>query len=186
MRLHEGPEYLKSSLREASETIRKEMVKYLHKEGQRVMDEAKQYPRRSKMKQKKTTRKLIADSDAMCDFHRAQAEPVLDRATHTLPGGATRSRVLPFGLVPTVGIRRITQRFALGAIKHGENNWKSSIQKREDAKVFVQEAWNHAMEHMLKLSEGSDLSDDHIGAIGWFSTVCAEVERVHGCRIEEL
>lgn len=100
----------------------------------------------------------------------------VDNATkHVVAGGSTRSEQAPaYHLIPTVGIRRIAYRFGMGAERHGEGNWKKSIHAGEsEARAFCQEAYNHMIEHAMKMANrhrDSD-SDDDLGAIGW--AVCA-------------
>lgn len=98
-----------------------------------------------------------------------------------LLGGSTRSEIAPaFDLIPPEGIRRIAQRFNKGALKHGENNWKLSLQNETNARAFCFEAFNHMMEHSLKMVNGEDPEDDHLGAIGWAVTVLAYAEKKYG------
>jgi hypothetical protein len=106
---------------------------------------------------------------------------------HTLPGGATRSEQAPsYHLIPAAGLHRIAVRYALGAETHGEGNWLLSVSTREDARVFVREAYNHAFKHLIRMNDGIDPEDDHLGAIGWYVCAVAEVERRFGCRWREL
>lgn len=98
-----------------------------------------------------------------------------------LPGGTTRSEAAPrYDLVPSTGPRRIAKRFNLGAEKHGENNWKLSIQKEADAFIFCREAYNHMVEHQAKMIAMEEPDEDHLGAIGWAVTVIMHVEWLYG------
>ena len=101
---------------------------------------------------------------------------------YQLKGGATRSEQAPrYDLVPSTGLRRIAQRFALGAEKHGEGNWKLSVQTEEEAYSFCREAYNHMIEHANKMISGVDIEcDDHLGAIGWAVMVFAYCEDRYG------
>ena len=104
-----------------------------------------------------------------------------------LPGGATRSEEAPrYDLVPREGIRRIALRYALGAKKHGEGNWKLSVQNEENAREFCIAAYNHMLEHAQKMANGEDPEDDHLGAIGWAVTVLAHCEEKFGKRWTQL
>lgn len=100
---------------------------------------------------------------------------------HVSPGGGTRSEQAPaYHLVPRAGIRRTALRFALGARYHGPENWKKSCESEEDALEWCQEAFNHLIEHAMKMSNGVDLSDDHLGAIGWAQSVLCYCEEKFG------
>lgn len=109
------------------------------------------------------------------------------RTKHQLRGGTTRSeKAPPYHLVPAVGPRRIAHRFGLGADTHGENNWKKSIHDSEEsAAAFCKEAYNHMIEHAMKMNrpfmdtEAGNLDDD-LGAIGWAVCVLCYAEEVWG------
>jgi dATP/dGTP diphosphohydrolase, N-terminal len=76
--------------------------------------------------------------------------------------GATRSEEKPrYDLIPDVAIRRLAERFALGARVHGENNWKGGGQK------FVQQCKNHLAAHLWDYFQNGNHSDDNLGAILW-------------------
>lgn len=99
------------------------------------------------------------------------------KSLHTVQGGGTRSeKAPPFHLVPREGFRRTAQRFGLGAEHHGPWNWMQSIQTEEDAYAWCVEAYNHMMEHALKMVSGDCPDDDHLGAIGWAQSVLAHCE----------
>ena len=100
---------------------------------------------------------------------------------HSLPGGATRSEKAPdHSMVPGALSRRVALRFELGATTHGRDNWKKSLTNEYDARDFCQEAMNHLHEHLLKYQDGTDPSDDHLGAIGWGIAVIAYTEEKFG------
>jgi hypothetical protein len=106
---------------------------------------------------------------------------------HQIPGGATRSEKAPdYDIVPMDGFKRTAQRFGYGAKTHGRDNWKLSLDTREHAQAFCREAYNHGMEHMLRMGSGYAPEDDHIGAIGFMVTVLAYAENKFGCRWTEL
>lgn len=97
---------------------------------------------------------------------------------YKLSGGATRSEKAPrYDLVPREGIRRIANRFELGAEKHGAGNWMLSLQNETDARQFCIEAYNHLLEHAQKMAGGENPEDDHLGAIGWAVTVLSFCEK---------
>jgi hypothetical protein len=110
-------------------------------------------------------------------------EPV---TKYVLPSGTTRSTKAPsFHLIPRVGLVRIADRFQLGLEKHGEGNWERSLLRREDAKAFAVEAYNHLIDHALKMADG-DNDGDHVGAIGWAVCALAKVEATFGVPWQEL
>lgn len=112
---------------------------------------------------------------------------VEEGALYELPGGATRSEKAPaYDMIPPEGLRRIARRFALGAEKHGAHNWKRSLETEADAAAFCREAYNHMLEHALKLASGECPEDDHLGAIGWAVVALAHVERKFMKRWTEL
>jgi hypothetical protein len=88
--------------------------------------------------------------------------------------------------VPAAAQRRGALRWALGAEKHGANNWKRSLDTEEHAAEFCREAFNHMIEHALKMVAGSHPDDDHIGAIRWATDVLAHVEALFGKKWTEL
>lgn len=113
---------------------------------------------------------------------------------HTVAGGGTRSeKAPPFHLVPRELFRRVAARFGLGADKHGAWNWLKSCSTEADAYIWCAEAYNHMVEHALKLAvndselavgtfSAEDETDDHLGAIGWTVAVIAYCEARFGKR----
>jgi hypothetical protein len=99
---------------------------------------------------------------------------------HVLPGGATRSEKAPeYHLVLFYGLRRTARRYGLGAEKHGEWNWIQSVLLSEEAAAaFCDEAFNHLMEHLHKMTAGLDPMDDHLGAVGWAQSALCYAEYV--------
>lgn len=96
---------------------------------------------------------------------------------HELPGGATRSEQKPgYHLIPMEGLVRTAKRFDLGAEKHGPFNWMRSTHKEGDAYAFCASAYNHMMDHALRMRQGVDNDDDHLGAIGWAVMALSYVE----------
>ena len=95
----------------------------------------------------------------------------------TLSGGGTRSAgAAPLHLVPREGFIRTAQRFGLGAEKHGAENWRRSIRNEEDALAWARMAYDHMMEHALRMATGDFPDDDHLGAIGWAQSVLCHIE----------
>lgn len=100
---------------------------------------------------------------------------------HVLPGGGTRSEEAPpYHLVPHAGAKRTAKRFGLGAEKHGAWNWIESVQTEEDAAAWANEAYNHMLEHAMKMAQEEDTEDDHLGAIGWAQSVLCYIEEKFG------
>lgn len=85
----------------------------------------------------------------------------MEQDKQTFAGGATRSHLAPaFHLIPFAGLRRIAQRWRLGEIQHGRDNWKKAD------RAFVEDIPNHMVEHLWKWMQG-DRSEDHLAAVGW-------------------
>jgi hypothetical protein len=100
---------------------------------------------------------------------------------YKLEGGTTRSEKAPaYHLVPPAGFRRTALRFGLGAEIHGAYNWMKSLSDETTARAFCEEAYNHMLEHALKMAACVDQGDDHLGAIGWAQAALAHVEEVFG------
>lgn len=71
-----------------------------------------------------------------------------------------------YALVPLVGLQRIARRYMLGDVRYGRDNWKRGGDQ------FLYDSVNHAIEHLHKYAAG-DVSEDHLGAVGWFVTMAA-------------
>lgn len=78
--------------------------------------------------------------------------------------GATMSAVKErFDLICPTGLRRLAERYALGAKKHGDYNWC----KAGDDPEFQRARLNHLVKHVaLYLLEGNS-KDDNLAAIAW-------------------
>ncbi len=79
----------------------------------------------------------------------------------TFETGAVRSADadgVRFDLITPIGLRKIAERYALGAKKYGDNNWLKGI----PASDLV----NHGLRH-LNLWLAGDKSDDHIAGVLW-------------------
>lgn len=84
---------------------------------------------------------------------------------------ATRSDTLArYDLIPPQGYHKTALRFGLGAVKHGDENWKGGGVK------FIRATIGHLQWHISKLILGHDISDDHLGAIGWAQAALAWFE----------
>lgn len=96
--------------------------------------------------------------------------------TTEFAGGTKRVKCsVPYQLIPPAGIRRTAQRFQLGAVNYGEDNWKNSLDTIDHARVFLKDVYNHMFEHMLRLNDPND-KDDNLSAIGWAVMVIAFAE----------
>lgn len=84
-------------------------------------------------------------------------------------GGSTRSAKLErYDLIPPEIDRALALRFGLGAIKHGDDNWKSG------GVGFIRSCLNHLRGHYVSLlTNGPDHDDDDVGAMIWNAGVLA-------------
>jgi hypothetical protein len=85
-------------------------------------------------------------------------------------GGGTRSVMEErFDLIPPEAMKALAARFALGAEKHGEGNWKHGD------KQFVKALWNHLQGHIAdELSwEREEETIANAGAIMWAGAAIA-------------
>jgi hypothetical protein len=84
-------------------------------------------------------------------------------------GGATRSAKLErYDLIPPEAEQCEAKRFGIGAIAHGENNWKNG------GAEFIAQVINHMRAHLNSLQINGPLhTDDDIGAIRWGTAALA-------------
>ena len=85
-------------------------------------------------------------------------------------GGATRSKSMyAYHLIPPCAIKAMSDRWTLGAVKHGEGNWKhGGVQ-------FIKQCINHLYNHLNKeleidfdiTIEREPTQDSNLGAILW-------------------
>lgn len=115
------------------------------------------------------------NEDKMRAFMRG--EPARDVAKEgedtkqTLAGGATRTKSdVRFDLIPPEAVLRLARRFAQGAAKHGENNWRKGNWE------FVVSCFAHLEHHLNKLKQNGNAGDDNLGAILWNATALAWYE----------
>lgn len=87
----------------------------------------------------------------------------------TFEGGSTRSSKLErYDLIPVEAEECEARRYGLGAIKHGENNWKNG------GADFILSCLNHLRAHYASLvKNGPWNDDDDIGAMLWNAGVLA-------------
>jgi hypothetical protein len=82
--------------------------------------------------------------------------------------GASSSVVPRFNLIPLSSLLRLTKRYELGSVKHGDFNWKKGLRNRD----YTIDRANHVIHHALKLIakiQGfiPDDGDDDAAAIAW-------------------
>ena len=112
---------------------------------------------------------------------------------HISTSGARSSHQSPaYADIPSAFVRRLAERFQLGAVSHGRGNWLRcyqsglepmsegdndhlKFQTRYDID-FLRERYNHAVDHLLRLKDEGTGKDDHIGAVAWFLAFAAEAE----------
>lgn len=94
--------------------------------------------------------------------------------------GARSSEHQPrFDLIPANGLRRLARRFELGAVKHGEDNWRKGLGDRD----WLLERINHAHNHLHRLAASIkgpifDVTDDDAAAVAWCGVVLCESPRL--------
>jgi hypothetical protein len=64
-----------------------------------------------------------------------------------------------YDLIPKAAIDALSQRLALGAKSHGENNWRAGGVEFRKATI------NHLMKHLLNYIEHGNADDDNTSAI---------------------
>ena len=75
--------------------------------------------------------------------------------------GAVRSRdadSVRYDLITPIGLRRLAETYAEGALKYGENNWLAGIPSSD--------LFNHAVRHLYLWLAG-DTSEDHLAHAAW-------------------
>ncbi len=63
-----------------------------------------------------------------------------------------------YDLITPIGLRRLAERYALGAKNHGDRNWEAGFPKGV--------VMNHLLRH-IELYRAGDRSDDHLAAAAW-------------------
>jgi len=113
----------------------------------------------------------------------AAAEDLILEDTKLFSSGATSSgAVPPFHLIPFEGLVCEAQRFGLGLLKHGRDNYMKAV--REQDIEWMQDRINHGIVHMLKWLleiEGyvPRSGDDHAGAVKWLGSIMKLYEKEH-------
>lgn len=97
------------------------------------------------------------------------------------PSGAKRSeKIKPrYDLIPSAPLRRLAERYALGADKYGEWNWQRGLSDPQ----FLKDGFNHIIDHLQKAKDSfllglqNSLDDDLAGAAwGCFMLMQAQEE----------
>ncbi len=76
----------------------------------------------------------------------------------TYETGATRSadaEGVRYDLVPPEGVEAVARAMHVGAVTHGDNNWKKGLRNS----ILV----NHAMRHIVEYMKEGNTKEDHIG-----------------------
>ena len=76
----------------------------------------------------------------------------------TYETGATRSSDadgVRYDLVPAEGVEAVAKAMYVGAVTHGDNNWKKGLRNS----ILV----NHAMRHIIEYMKEGNTSEDHVG-----------------------
>mgnify|MGYP001421509379 FL=1 len=76
----------------------------------------------------------------------------------TYETGATRSadaEGVRYDLVPPEGVEAVARAMHVGAVTHGDNNWKKGLRNS----ILV----NHAMRHIVEYMKEGNTAEDHIG-----------------------
>lgn len=88
-------------------------------------------------------------------------------------GGALTTPVLPYHLIPTIGLQRLVERFQLGQERKGKKAWNacSDNQSVLKNKEFALDRIDHVIAHALllrdEISSGIPHKDSNAGAIAW-------------------
>ena len=99
--------------------------------------------------------------------------------------GARSSAAPRYDLVPRVLLDAVERRFALGAKKYGDNQWRAGLHDPE----FLRERANHALTHLLNYiygtDNGEDSPEDNLAAVGWAVAVLLEAARLRSYGVNE-
>lgn len=89
-------------------------------------------------------------------------------------GAKRSSKALRFDLIPAEGLRRLAQRYTMGAEKYGEWNWQKGLQDPE----YIAQFKAHLFAHVVDYLEHACAEDDNLAAIAWGAFALMECERV--------
>jgi hypothetical protein len=95
-----------------------------------------------------------------------------DEEEHVFKTGASRSKLYArYDLISPIGLRRLAERYALGAEKRGDHNWRKGM----PMSAIIQHMLHHLTLFQL---EGGSVSDDHAAAVAWGAIALAENEEL--------
>jgi len=98
---------------------------------------------------------------------------ILDDDRVTFSSGATSSQQeLRHDLVPICAVRRLAQRYTMGAAKHGDYNYRTGL----GDEAFVRDRMNHITEHWQKFLLYGSAVDDNLAAVMWGISILMEME----------
>lgn len=87
-------------------------------------------------------------------------------------GAMRSSRVPRFDLIPREGLRRLAERYTVGAVRYGDNNWKNGANDAE----YIAQAKAHLIQHVWDYLETGNATDDNLAAIAWGAFALMEFE----------
>lgn len=85
-------------------------------------------------------------------------DPQVDKVTYSTGAVREAAPVPRYDLIPTCVLRRLAERYRLGALKYSPHNWKKGLPWSD--------TYNRVVEHLQKWLEGNT-SDDHLAAVVW-------------------
>lgn len=118
------------------------------------------------------------------DQNQTNSERLADAGFVSTSGARSSHQSPSYIDIPTAFLRRLAERFRLGAISHGRGNWLRCYRSTtENGQLitrydidFLRERYNHAVDHLMRLKDEGTGEDDHIGAVAWFLAFAAEAE----------
>lgn len=88
--------------------------------------------------------------------------------------GAKRgANALRFDLIPTGPLRRLAERYTMGAEKYGEWNWQKGLRDPQ----YIAQFKAHMFAHLVNYLERGCSDDDNLAAIAWGAFALMECER---------
>lgn len=82
-------------------------------------------------------------------------------------------------LIPLIAMELIAERFAYGAKRHGERNYRKGVQDP----AFVRDRINHLIEHTMKYAETRSRED--LSAIGCNFAILADLGAFEGSQVQQ-
>lgn len=89
-------------------------------------------------------------------------------------GAKRSSKALRFDLIPTEPLRRLAERYTMGAEKYGEWNWQKGLKDPE----YIAQFKAHLFAHLVDYLENGCEVDDNLAGIAWGAFALMECERV--------